>query len=387
MYTVRMQTVFLAFGFTGNLMKHKGIPALFALHRDGFLPQDFEIVGLSRKMWNSDELYVYIEDILKDQSGTPEQISFFARHCSLVHGEVDNKESYTKIRAAIGTPENIFAYLCVSPDHYTAVISGLGESGFLGAETRLLIEKPFGKNGADADALTTQLLHYLPEERIFRVDHYLAKESATELAAMSKRDITGVAISLLETTGVEERGMLYDTVGALRDVGQNHMLEMLALAVGGAGVRAETLASLPPVKPEAIGMSVYRGQYAGYTAIDGVKKTSQTETYFKIKTTIMSAAGNRVAVTLEAGKRLASSRKDVALTYTGGSTRIVSLESKHNEYEALFRGALSGTHDLFVSHEEIQALWKYIDPIVLAWDAREASLVSYEPGTDPITNL
>lgn len=384
MYTVWMQTVFLAFGFTGNLMKTKGIPALYALYRDGLLPQDFEIVGLSRKIWNNDELYVYIEGILKDHGGTPEQISYFARHCSLVHGEVGAKESYAKIRTAIGTPENLFAYLCISPDRYAVVIEGLGEGGFLGDNTRLLIEKPFGKNGKDADALTAQIHRYLPEERIFRIDHYLAKEGADELVAMSKRDIVGVAVSLLETAGVEERGTLYDVVGALRDVGQNHILEMLALAVGGP--RTETLTSLPPIKSEDVRISVFRGQYAGYTAIDGVSEASTTETYFKIKTSVISAAGNQVEVVLEAGKRMAIAKKDVALTYTGGSSRRVSLESKRNEYEAIFKAVLAGTHDLFVSHEEMQALWRYIDPIMAAWEEGLAPLITYQPGTNPITS-
>lgn len=376
-------TVFLAFGITGDLMKNKGLPALFALFAAGTLPANFRLVGVSRKSWSQEEMRSYIAGVILASGAQEDQAALFAERSSFVQGEADTPETFAKLAVEVGSPERLLIYLSVSPDFYAPIISGLGANVLLAPATRLLIEKPFGKDGADAEALEKLLEQYVSEEQIFRIDHYLAKTGAFELAVLNKRDITDIAIYLLEAIGVEDRGSVYDAVGALRDVGQNHMLEMLALAAGGASGRADVLASLPSMSDADIAADAARGQYKGYLSIQGVAKGSKTETYFRIRTAFKSPAGTKVYSTLEAGKRLGMAKKEVVLTYSGGSSRSISLSSGGNEYERLFSDALDGKRELFVSFAEVRSLWKFIDPIKAAW-SKAGAPAPYEPGTDTI---
>jgi glucose-6-phosphate 1-dehydrogenase len=360
-----MPATLLAFGLTSDLMKKKGIPALFALFLRGKLPSQFSVVGLSRKNWSQDEVQQYIFEMLKDIEVPEGQKKLFSEKFSLVQGEADNPESFLKLKAATEDAE-------------------LATHDFLDAWARVLIEKPFGTSGQDALALDALLARSLKEEQIFRIDHYLAKTGAFELALLAEDNLIGVAVYLLETEGVEDRGALYESVGALHDVGQNHMLEMLALAAGTVASRAEVLATLPILSPDLIKADTVRGQYEGYRSIEGVAPDSTTETYFKIKTAITTASGSRIFALLEAGKRMGTSRKEVVLTYANGSSRSISLESKSNEYEALFAGALMDKRDLFVSQAEVGALWRFIDPIKKEWGQGSSPLILYAPGTDSI---
>jgi glucose-6-phosphate 1-dehydrogenase len=379
-----MPATLLAFGLTSDLMKKKGIPALFALFLRGKLPSQFSVVGLSRKNWSQDEVQQYIFEMLKDIEVPEGQKKLFSEKFSLVQGEADNPESFLKLKAATEDAERLYLYLCVSPDLYATIINALATHDFLDAGARVLIEKPFGTSGQDALALDALLARSLKEEQIFRIDHYLAKTGAFELALLAEDNLIGVAVYLLETEGVEDRGALYESVGALHDVGQNHMLEMLALAAGTVASRAEVLATLPILSPDLIKADTVRGQYEGYRSIEGVAPDSTTETYFKIKTAITTASGSRIFALLEAGKRMGTSRKEVVLTYANGSSRSISLESKSNEYEALFAGALMDKRDLFVSQAEVGALWRFIDPIKKEWGQGSSPLILYAPGTDSI---
>jgi len=378
-----MQTVFLAFGLTGDLMRLKGIPALFALYVRGELPSPCSVIGFSRKPWSKDDVEAHVGNVLATSGAQPEQIEAFSKLFSVVQGDADTPESFDILRAQVGSPEQLVIYLCISPEFYAPVIQKLGEKGFLTGGARILIEKPFGKSGEDAKSLETLLGQYAKEEQIYRIDHYLAKMGAFELAILNKADIEGIGVYLLESIGVEARGAVYDAVGALRDVGQNHLLEMLSIA-SGAKNRASALLTLPTMTEEELAKDTVRGQYTGYTKIDGVSADSKTETYFKIKTSITSARGTRISVVLEAGKMLATSKKEVTLTYSGGSTRSISLASRGSEYERLFADAFAGNQELFVSSGEVEALWKFIDPIISTWDKGDIPLVPYEPGTDTV---
>jgi glucose-6-phosphate 1-dehydrogenase len=378
-----MQTVFLAFGLTGDLMRQKGIPALFALYTKGELPSPFSVVGFSRKPWSKDDVEAHVKEVLQASGELPEKIEAFSKLFSVVQGDADTPESFDTLKERVGSPEQLVIYLCISPEFYAPTIEKLGEKGFLANGARILIEKPFGKSGEDAASLEALLSKYAKEEQVYRIDHYLAKVGALELAILNKADIEGIGVYLLESIGVEARGAAYDAVGALRDVGQNHLLEMLAIA-SGAKNRADALRTLPIMTQAEVAENTVRGQYVGYTQIDGVKPHSQIETYFKIKTSIASARGTHIAVIIEGGKMLGSTKKEVSLTYTGGSTRSISLASRGNEYEKLFADAFSGNQELFVSMGEVEALWKFIDPIVTEWEKGKVLLTSYEPGSGSI---
>jgi glucose-6-phosphate 1-dehydrogenase len=375
-----MQTVFLVFGLTGDLMRYKGIPALFALYRAGSLPSSFRILGFSRKQWDNAAIRMLITTSLGDRASETE-IASFAELFEIVQGEGTEPASYSALKAAAGTPEQLITYLCVSPELYAPIVENLGSSGMLAPNTRLLIEKPFGRNLESAAALQALLLNYVPEEHIFRIDHYLAKDGVALLGQENPANIAEIDVFLLETAGVEKRGAVYDAVGCLRDVGQNHMLEMLATAAGGN--REEVLRGLHTLTPEECATQTARGQYEGYRLIEGVSPNSQTETYFKINTTL-AAGAHQIAVLLEAGKRLATQRKEVVIRRTDGSSVTVSLDSKNNEYETLFSEAFAGNRNRFVSMSEVEVLWGFLSPIQAQWDKGAVPLVPYAPDTDTI---
>lgn len=374
-----MQTTFLVFGLTGDLMKKKGIPALFALWSKKQLPEDFKVVGLSRKEWSPEATQKYITDTIKNAS---DEARAFAGRFTIIQGEVSDKDAYTTLLKAVSG--SVLVYLCVSPEFYAPIIENLSQHAML-KEARVLIEKPFGQDGKSAEALEEMLASHMSEEQIFRIDHYLAKEGVLTLVPgmYLPRDIGSIEVYLLEKGGVESRGAVYDALGCLRDVGQNHLLQMAALSSGIR--RADALKQLHILSPEEVASHTRRAQYEGYEHIEGVAPGSQTETYFSLNTALSIPLYEvEIGVTLEAGKALKTARKEIILRKKDLSTIVIPLESKQNEYELLFADALRGDHAHFVSREEISLEWAFIDPILSEWKKGAAPLLHYAPDSDQV---
>jgi glucose-6-phosphate 1-dehydrogenase len=372
-----MPHTMVVFGITGDLMRLKGLPALFALWKREELPPEFRIVGLSRKKWSDEEFRAYVVDVLEKNGEPKEEANSFAKIISMVEGEAGVPHGYDALKVAVGSERNLLLYLCVSPDFFTPIIAELGADGFL-SEARILIEKPFGVDLTSAHTLQELLLRYTKEERIYRIDHFLAKEAMHALSTCNLESVASIEVYLNESLGVEKRGALYDPVGALRDVGQNHLLEAAAAVLGD---RAAALERLHDLTAKEIKSHTKRGQHEGYKEIVGVAPHSQTETYFRIETWF-NVGNRKIPLVLESGKRLPS-RREVVVTLIDGE-KVIPFESGPNEYEILFKEALMGDRSRFVSMREVEALWRFTDPIEKEWRANAVPLLSYKPDTNEI---
>jgi glucose-6-phosphate 1-dehydrogenase len=311
--------------------------------------------------------------------------------------------------------------------------------------TRILIEKPFGSDIQTARNLDKLLGSLFKEEQIFRIDHYLAKEALQNIIAFrfansmfeplwNKDHISRVHIKLFEKDGVEGRGAFYDPLGALRDVGQNHMCMMLAImtmndpkeftADAIRRERARILSKLKPLDLRMLRKTAVRGQYEGYRSDKAISPLSQTETYFRIEASIDTPRWNKVPFFLESGKALSETKTEIDVYFKnpkkGGEENILTfriqpdegikvkffvkvpgysfavepktLKFKYsdvasfalipNDYERLIHDAFTGDQTLFASTAEIIASWKFVTPILENWS--KLPLVPYEKGATQI---
>jgi glucose-6-phosphate 1-dehydrogenase len=328
------------FGATGDLAQRKIIPALFHRDEQGQLPPEARIIGTSRRPLSDDEYRAFAKtaldahiakDLLK-----PETLAKFLARISYVAAEASQEEGWPKLHAALAdNPDRVRVfYLAVGPDLFAPICARLGNHNLVTPNSRVVVEKPVGKNGASAHALNDAIGAVFPEPSIYRIDHYLGKETVQNLMALRFANalfeplwnasyIDHVQITVAETLGVEGRAGYYDTSGALRDMVQNHILQLLCLvameppsSMEADALRDEKLKVLKSLKPMTQAMMdthVVRGQYrAGASASGAVQgyleelgnSTSTTETFVAMKAEIGSWRWNGVPFYLRTGKRL-----------------------------------------------------------------------------------
>ena len=337
------------FGASGDLTKRKLLPSLYNLASYHLMPADFSIIGVARRPL-SDE--VFQDQLGKDlaELGTqpvdPNLWSRFRDRISYCAGQFDDPETYEKLKIALANSEkrlntggNVVYYLSVQPDYFAIIAKRLSEAGLLEEEDgrwrRVIIEKPFGHDLASARALNLQLTSVLQEHQIYRIDHYLGKETAQNLLVFrlgnaifepvwNRRYIDHVQLTVAESIGVEGRGAFYESAGAFRDVMQNHMFMLLALiamepptSLEGEAIRNEKVKLLRSIRrttpEEALGNTV-RGQYGegmvggkkvpGYRQEPNVNPNSTVETFAAVKLMIENWRWAGVPFYLRSGKRL-----------------------------------------------------------------------------------
>lgn len=459
-------TILIIFGATGDVVAKKIVPAIFRLFSAGKLPPLFRVVGFSRREQSDEVFQAYIRDLVAkkaDLKATEGQIAKFSALFTYTRGAFDQKDDYDGLARALGqvdgewkTCANKLFYLAVPPDLYEPIFHHLSDAGLTkecgedGGWTRILVEKPIGMDRATSEAIDGLLGQLFREEQIYRIEHYLAKEMIRNLLVFrfgndlfegiwNNKYIERIHVRLWEAIGVEMRGAFYDKVGTLRDVGQNHLLQMLALVTMDAprlfdadGIRAQRAALLKTLCP-ASPMRTFRAQYEGYQAIPGVQPNSQTETYFSVETFLDSPRWQGVPCRLEAGKRLGRARKEVEILFrhpvpclcpVGGEHHrnrlLITLEPLEEirvelwskkpgydwetekrsldfllrdasqrvqyteEYEKVMLDAIDGDQTLFVSTEELQAMWAFIDPILKDWEENRVTLETYPVDTETI---
>ncbi|MDZ4063366.1 MAG: glucose-6-phosphate dehydrogenase, partial [Coriobacteriia bacterium] len=275
--SLNVPTILVVFGATGDLMARKIVPSLYHLRGRGALPDRFHVVGFSRRDWSDNDLRDHIRSIMATYvpNAAPDEAGLFLGMFSFSGGEFAEEGAYPRLAAHLaavdgswGLCSNKLFYLAVPPDNYSTIFAHLAASGLtepcddLAGWTRVLVEKPFGSDVGSSRSLDEQLANYFREEQIYRIDHYLAKEMLQGIlnfrfannlfeTAWDRTAIESIHITLNETLGVEKRSAFYDCVGALRDVGQNHLLQMLALVTmdqpadgGAASIRAARSALL-----------------------------------------------------------------------------------------------------------------------------------------------
>ena len=443
------------FGATGDLFQRKLAGALFDLGQKELLPEHTEIIGFSRKMLSHDQFRAFIQNALAARSsGKIVEPDAFVSRAFYHQGDLYDAESYASLGKFLeerdktnGVCSDKLFHLAVPPDLYETVFTRLSASGLAipcapglpdekQAWTRVLVEKPFGNNQKEAARLDRLLGKLFEEDQIFRIDHYLAKEAVQNILTFrfsnglfeplwNRKHIEKVEIKSLKHEDISTRGSFYDGVGALRDVGQNHILQMLALvtmenpgSMEARGIREARRKILEKVTGggREAGSWVTRGQYEGYKNEQGVRRDSQTETYFKITARIENNRWRGVPFLLESGKALAESRVSIAvyfkpsfclcpekhkephqnvLTFNISPQENISilfwakqpgfdfalapkelsfsftadtlLRQIPNAYERVLVDVIRGDQTLFTSTKEVKAQWRFITPILEKW--------------------
>jgi glucose-6-phosphate 1-dehydrogenase len=467
-------TIFVVLGATGDLMTKKIVPALFSLHEKKKLPPKFKLLGVSRREWEDGDFRDHVRSVLdvKAPGAKTALVESFLKLTAYHKLTFHEARDYDALRMTLkkiddqwGVCTNKLFYLSVPPQFYDAILSNLHASKLTepcGPEegwTRVIIEKPFGSDEKSAKALDAQLAKFFKEEQIFRIDHYLAKETFRNILAFrffndlfedswNNEFVESISVREFENVGVEDRGSFYDGVGALRDVGQNHLLQMLALTImdqpenlGAAAVRANRAAileTLETLSPRDIKEHTFRAQYDGYHAIKGVAAESATETYFRMRGFLSHPKWRGVPIIMEAGKRLMGPkegeiteievvlkhrtpclcppgmhyrdrivfrqdpRESISIFFWAKKSgfemeleeRTLEFDLRNEtrkaqyteEYEKLILDCIAGDQTLFVSSKEIAAMWRFVDPVIKAWEDGKVPLRRYAPDSRVIAD-
>ncbi|MGC5222954.1 glucose-6-phosphate dehydrogenase [Micromonospora sp. DT81.3] len=348
------------FGVTGDLSRKKLMPAVYDLANRGLLPPGFALVGFARRDWEDQDFAKVVYDAVRENARTEfreETWEQLLQGIRFVSGEFDNPESFKRLRDTVerldverGTMGNHAFYLSIPPKDFPQVARQLRDSGLVDDTTdedrwrRVVIEKPFGSDLASARALNEALEVAFPADSIFRIDHYLGKETVQNILALrfanelyepiwNRNYVDHVQITMAEDIGVGGRAGYYDGIGAARDVIQNHLLQLLALtameepiSLKAADLRAEKEKVLAAVTlPEDLSLATARGQYAGgwqggeevhgFLDEDGMNPDSTTETYAAIKLEIATRRWAGVPFYLRTGKRLGRRVTEIAVVF------------------------------------------------------------------------
>ncbi len=426
------------FGITGDLARKMTFRALYRLERRNLL--DCPVLGVASDDITVDELIKRAREAISQSGETVDDAVFgrLANRFSYLHGDVTGSALYESLAQQIGTNHRPLYYLEMPPALFAPIVEQLGKADLL-KQSRVAVEKPFGHDLASARELNQRLRALLDEKQILRVDHFLGKQPVVELEYLrfanqalaqlwDRGSISEIQITMAEDFGVETRGKFYDAVGTLRDVVQNHLLQVLALVAMEPPVgptaddlndkRAEVFRAMPALEPAAC----VRGQYRGYGEVPGVAENSQTETFVALRTEIDNWRWAGVPIFLRAGKALPERVTEVRLflrrvpalaflpnrrrsepnqivlridpdpglrlmlvARDGDGWRSVHLDSLFAEdlgepltpYERLLHAGLVGDHQSFAREDSIEQTWRIVQPLL----DNPCQVHPYEPGS------
>jgi glucose-6-phosphate 1-dehydrogenase len=458
-------SILVLFGITGDLARRKVMPALYHLIKDNLLPAHFEIIGTSRQALTIDDLLKEIElCVLEvDNICDPDALQAFRQRLRLVKLDPANLDDYDILHQTLDAIEtehgvcmNRLYYLSIPPQVYGSVVRSLGERGLNQgcqhgqAESRLLVEKPFGYDYASAEKLIAITSAAFLENQVLRIDHYLAKETAQNILTFrqrnplfasiwSNRNVKSIDIVAYEKIGIEGRIGFYERVGALRDLIQSHLIQLLTLttmelpATNGDDTEAthaakQTLlnAVLPPA-PHEITSRVVRAQYEGYR--DEVNNPdSMTETFVSLQLEIDNDRWQGVPIRLRTGKAMATKRTEITLSFghlgPDAADNKLTFRIQPNEgidvqllvkkpgfdnavypakmdfsyqktfddhghpdaYERVLIDAIRGDHTLFATSQAVLASWRILQPILDHWAKDNSDLHLYRQNA-PVSEI
>ncbi|MBC3934565.1 glucose-6-phosphate dehydrogenase [Undibacterium sp. CY7W] len=346
-------TTFVLFGGTGDLAKRKIIPALYSAFVNGRLDADFRFIGAARERLEDQEYRQRVADSIaqyaaKVSGGNQEKLAAFLELTHYAKIDARIPEDFNTLKASLRTSEThaTLFYLATGPDIFIPVVEQLSLHGLVEGNARVVVEKPLGRDAQSAREINQALRRYLQENQIYRIDHYLGKEMVQNLLALrfansfleplwNRKWIQDVQISISEQVGVESRGDFYDHTGALRDMVQNHLLQLVSIVAMEPPVNAnpdairdekvKVLRALHKFTPDEVSKKTVRGQYRagavdgkpviGYQAEPGVPQASRTETFVAIRAEIDNWRWAGVPFYLRTGKRMASRSAEITINF------------------------------------------------------------------------
>lgn len=442
------------FGITGDLAQRKLLPALYRVLRDGLLPARTRIIGVTRRNVSPRQVVDGVRQRLRRRDPAFEEapLSQLQTMLSMYQMELTDDAAYAALLAHLRQLEGSFAegadrlyYLSIPPQVFLPVVRRLGQQGHARAPrgtVRLLVEKPFGCDFESAQELVTQIGQHFREEQQYRIDHYLAKETAQNIltfrfqnpifeAIWNSKHIARIDVTASETLGVEGRAAFYEQTGALRDLIQSHLLQLLALttmerpaSLTSRDIHAAKLALLQavePIAPNRVASQAVRGQYRGYRDEVG-NPDSITETFAALRLRITNQRWRGTPLYLQTGKQLAIKATEVTVTFKDGQSATLTnrltfriqpnegislgLQAKQPGYDAkmqpvdmqfnyqtAFTGrqpdayervlvdALRGDRTLFATSDEVLASWRIVQPVLAEWQKGDEGLSVYSPGS------
>jgi glucose-6-phosphate 1-dehydrogenase len=456
-----LPTSIVIFGASGDLTKRKLIPSLFNLFCKGRLPKMFRIVGYGTTDFTDETFREHLKEGMKEFSdikfSDKEWADFASQLAYLKSGYT--KEEYEKLNKFLeawqGEEGNRVYYMATPPDVFPKIIDLLGDTKQLKEDhgyRRVVIEKPFGTDLESARKLNEQIHRVLRETQIYRIDHYLGKETVQNILVTrfantifeplwNRNYIDHVEISVAETVGVEHRAKFYDKIGILRDMFQNHLLQLLMLvameppvsfeATALRNEKVKVLSAISPMKEEEIVRATVRGQYKGYREEEGTDPNSTTPTFGAVRLFVNNWRWQGVPFYLRSGKSLKEKLSQVTIEFkcpphllfpkqqgsmtpnilvlylqpdegihwrfeakvpdTIAQLRSVDMEFHYSDsfgktalpdaYERLLLDTITGDASLFTRADEVETAWSIIDPIIKVWEAQKEPLALYEPGS------
>jgi glucose-6-phosphate 1-dehydrogenase len=428
---------FVFFGATGDLAYKKIFPALYAMVQRGAL--NIPVIGMARAGWNLQKLRDRARESIQAAGDfEPECFAKLSGLLRYVDGDYADPAAYDRLKQALGLARRPIHYLAIPPSLFASVVQGLAKSGCADS-ARVIVEKPFGRDLSSAQALDSTLHEVFDENSIFRIDHYLGKEAVQNLLYFrfantflepiwNRNYVKDVQITMAEEFGVQGRGGFYEEVGAIRDVVQNHLLQVIALLAMDAPVGHETQSmqseklrlfrAMRPLDPK----DVVRGQFRGYRDENGVAKDSQVETFAALRLHIDTWRWADVPFYIRTGKCLPISATEVVVNLKqpplaifdasesmpgnyfrlrlspevvigegalvkrngedmrGEPVELIARHSTQTEkspYERLLGDAIRGDTTLFTQDDSVEAAWRVVDPVL----RDPLPVVEYEPGS------
>ncbi|MEI8081624.1 MAG: glucose-6-phosphate dehydrogenase, partial [Actinomycetes bacterium] len=413
------------FGITGDLAKKMTLPSLYRLERRGML--NVPVVTVAANDWTIEQLVAHARECVLHVEGSLDEEVFarFVDRLTYLHSDFRDPQLYADLAAALQGAVAPTFYLEIPPQLFVVVAQQISAAGLLGGDARIIFEKPFGTSLQTAVALNKTLHTFMREDQIFRLDHYLGKEPVLDLMYMrfgntwfeptwNNHYVDCIMITMAEDFGVQDRGSFYDKVGTIRDVVQNHLLQVLALTTMEIPVadfsapRYNIFKAIPDVEPH----TVVRGQYEGYLDTPGVAPDSTTETFVALKLYIDSWRWAGVPVFIRAGKNLPVKATEVVIRMKklkpilingklrgpvasddivlrvgndSGVTIAIQVKSPGHDalepiqlgvdfksalgdvpepYELLLTSAMSGDRSFFPDENSVEETWRIVQPII-----------------------